>query len=125
MAHSVANVDALDALVAQADHFSEATLGDQVDRRNAKPRRQNPIERGRRTAALDVPQHADSHFLASARSHGIADAGSDRAGAALLLPLLRQRNSFGYHDDGKTLAVALSHRNMLTDFVHGEWNLGD
>ena len=64
-------VDGDNSIPVQRDHHAETSGGDQVDCGNAETRRQNAIEWGRRTAALNVAEHADANVFAGAAGDGI------------------------------------------------------
>src|ERR1700688_3158290 len=69
-ADGVGNVHRFDFGSSQADHFPKAPLRDQVHRRYPEAGAEDAVEGRRRAAALDVSQHADSHFLARTRGDG-------------------------------------------------------
>jgi hypothetical protein len=83
LAHGFGNPHSLDALAAQANHLAKFPLRDQIYCRNSKARRQDSIERSRRSAALNVPQHAHPNLLLCTYRDGIADQVSNRAGPAI------------------------------------------
>ena len=56
--------DADDLGTAQRHHHAERAVADRADRVHAEPGGQNPVERGRRAAALDVAEHRAARLLA-------------------------------------------------------------
>src|SRR5436190_19313057 len=55
LTHSIRDLDRLNALIAQAHHLSETTVGNEFHGRNSKARSQDAIERRWRPATLNVP----------------------------------------------------------------------
>ena len=73
LANGVRNTDRLNMGLVQANHLTEPSLSDQIDRGYTETSGQDAVERGRRTAALDVSQDADPHVFLRAGGNGIAD----------------------------------------------------
>src|SRR5713101_5472281 len=122
-ADGLGDVHGFDALIAQANHFAESALSDQVHRGHAESGCQDSVEGRGRAPALDVSQHADSHFFVSAGGDGVADQIADGAGTTVLLQLRWQMNAFRHHHDGEPFAITLAFGHVVADALYGEWNL--
>jgi hypothetical protein len=66
-------INTLDLTSAQRYHFQEATLGDEINGRDAEASAQDSVVRRGRAAALSVTQNGDADFLLGALSDRLAN----------------------------------------------------
>src|SRR2546422_5678647 len=125
LTHSIRDLDRLNALIAQAHHLSETTVGNEFHGRNSKARSQDAIERRWRPATLNVPQHADPHFLSSAGSNRVTHQIADRSSAAVFFQLRRKFDPLSHHHNREMFAKSFPFGHILADSFDGERNLGN
>src|SRR5271167_1764974 len=125
MADGMGHIDRNDRLTTQSDHHSETSCSNEVDRRYSEARCQDAVEGRGRAAALNVPEYADSHFLACANADGIPDQVADRTCATVLLQLRGQLHALGHHHNGEVLAGFFALGDVTADVCDGERNLRD
>ena len=104
-----------DVGAAQRHHLAPVALVDRVDRLQAEPGGEHPVERGRRATALDVAEHDRAGLLAGLRlellGQPLADAAeADVAERVELLVVqhhlaVERLRALGDHDDRRVLVL--------------------
>ena len=94
LADGIGDVDRFDSGVAQANHFAEAALRDQVHSCDAEACAQNPIEGRRRTATLNVAQNTDANFFVRGQGDAVANQIPYRSSSRELPQLGRKLDAF-------------------------------
>ena len=119
-------------MVLVADHGSEFAFEDELDRFDAEPGSEDPVERGRGSAALEVAQDAGADFPACSLAHLAADDLGDPAeavfaarGVVAFLAAILGRSALG-HDDHRALRpLAAAAHHLGGDLFKFERDLRD
>ena len=116
----LAQRDGDDVVAAQRRHLAELACLDEVGRLEPEARREDAVVRGRRAAALHVPEHGHARLEAGAALDLVAELLADAAlGEQLVAELVdlalvlgaRQLAAFADDDDREVLAVACRRRS--------------
>src|SRR5271163_2766640 len=125
MADGVGHINGHNRIPLQRDHLSKTPSGNQVDRGYSEACCQDAVKGRGRAATLNVPEHADSHFLARANADGIPNQIADRTCAAVLLQFGRQLHALSHYHDGEVLAGFFALGDVTADVFDGERDLRD
>ena len=77
--HRVGDRHMAHLVILVADHRAELSFVDQLHRLDAEARAEDPVERGRRAAALEMPKDRAARFLSGARGDLARDYAADAA----------------------------------------------